>query len=58
VIVLVVGATPVKVPGGGVATKGFRASWGIINVKLFIPLARISGIFGSDRVVGKWFLSL
>jgi len=52
-VVGLVAETVPESPGGDVATKGFRASWGIINVKLFIPLARISGIFGSDRVVGK-----
>jgi hypothetical protein len=51
--VLVAGATPVNVPGGGGATKGFRASWGIINVKLFIPLARIYGTRQLVGVIGK-----
>ena len=39
---LVAGAMPARPLGGRLATKGLLASCGIINVKLFIPLARIS----------------
>jgi hypothetical protein len=37
-------APPVSPPWGWGATKGFFTSWGIIKLKFFIPLARISGI--------------
>jgi hypothetical protein len=50
--VLVVEGPPVRLPGGVVATKGLLAS-GIIKLKDFIPLARISGAWRKDRGVGK-----
>jgi hypothetical protein len=44
VFVLVASAAkPARPLGAAVATKGFRAAWGSINVRLFIPLAFISG---------------
>jgi hypothetical protein len=52
-VVVLVGATALNALGGEVATKGWRASWGIINVKLFIPLARILGVRSIDGATGK-----
>jgi hypothetical protein len=52
-MLVLVGATELKPPGGEVATKGLRASWGSINVKLFIPLGGISRVPLLVGVTGK-----
>jgi hypothetical protein len=40
--IFVVGGSAEMPPSAAGATKGFLASWGIIKLKDFIPLARIS----------------